>query len=312
MHAVKDQESETLQTLLEWRRAGHSVDLVTVAATWSSAPRPPGSMAVVRDDGAVAGSVSGGCIERELVAARRTNAKVHDATLVVSNHAAQAIGLTCGGELNLIFDSVDNLGTIEAVVHALGNRQRLVRTTNVCNGTASIREATPADRFAWDGTHLQCVHGPAWRVVLIGAGQLSRYVARFAQAVDFDVVVCEPRAAFREGFDIDGAKLIDALPDDAVADYASDSQTAVLALTHEPTLDDLALEEALGADCFHIGALGSLQSHEKRIARLSSLGVLPETMDRISAPVGIDIGSRSAAEIAVSIVAELVAARAAG
>jgi len=238
VHAVKDQESETLQTLLEWRRAGHSVDLVTVAATWSSAPRPPGSMAVVRDDGAVAGSVSGGCIERELVAARRTNAKVHDATLVVSNHAAQAIGLTCGGELNLIFDSVDNLGTIEAVVHALGNRQRLVRTT--------------------------------------------------------------------------GAKLIDALPDDAVADYASDSQTAVLALTHEPTLDDLALEEALGADCFHIGALGSLQSHEKRIARLSSLGVLPETMDRISAPVGIDIGSRSAAEIAVSIVAELVAARAAG
>lgn len=258
----------------------------------------------------VVGSVSGGCIERQLFETRREPGTVSGSTLTIGDDAARAVGLTCGGTLELIFDSVDDPETIEAVLVALHERRRIVRTTDVATGLSLVRDATNEDAFTWDSKQMSCVFGPSWRVLLIGAGQLSRQVAQFAIALDFDVVVCEPRAPFREAFNIDGALLVDELPDDAVTNHTTDARSAVLALAHEPSLDDLALEEALGAECFYIGALGSRRSHEKRAERLRSIGISASDIPRISAPVGIDIGSRTSAEIAVSIVAELVATRA--
>lgn len=307
---MKHPDIETLQAVRDWRRAGHGVDLVTVAATWGSAPRPVGSIAAVRDDGAVVGSVSGGCIERQLVEARRDSGALSETTLVVGDDAARAVGLTCGGKLELVFEAVDDVGSIEQVLEALAARRRVARVTDAATSRSQVRDAGPDDSFAWDGHTLSRVYGPDWRVLIVGAGELSRHVARFALALDFEVVVCEPRAPFREAFDIEGAQLLDELPDDAVEAHASDAHSAVLALTHEPSLDDLALEEAVGAACFHIGALGSKRSHAKRRDRLMSLGVSGSAIDKISAPVGLDIGSRTAAEIAVSIVAELIAVRA--
>ena len=304
-------DADLLTTLVDWRRAGRGVQLVTVASTWGSSPRPPGSMAIVRDDGAVAGSVSGGCVERQLVEAR-TSGTVDVEALVVGDDAARAVGLTCGGRLELVFEQIDDPAPFEAVLDALAARRRVVRETDVDAGCSTLADARAdaGESFAWDGRTLRRPFGPAWRVLLVGAGELSVHVARFALALDFEVIACEPRAPFREAFDVAGATLLDALPDDAVAAHAADARSAVLALTHEPTLDDLALEEALRGGCFHVGALGSRRSHAKRVARLSALGVDAAAIDRISAPVGLDIGSRTAAEIGVSIAAELVRARA--
>ena len=305
-------DAELLRTLIDWRRAGRGVQLVTVASTWGSSPRPPGSIAIVRDDGAVAGSVSGGCIERQLVEARTgADARVAVDALTVADDDARRVGLTCGGRLELVFEDVDDPGEFERLARALASRERLVRVTDVDARSSTLREAEGSgDAFAWDGHTLVRPFGPGWRVLLVGAGELSRHVARFALALDFEVIVCEPRAPFREAFDVDGALLVDELPDDAVAARATDARSAVLALAHEPTIDDLALEEALGSDCFHVGALGSRRSHAKRVDRLRGLGVAPGAMERISAPVGLDIGSRTAAEIGISIAAELVRARA--
>ncbi len=311
-------DADLLRTLVAWRRAGHAVQLVTVASTWGSSPRPPGSMAVVRDDGAVAGSVSGGCIERQLAEARsaptRTGgsvaARIDIEALTVGDDDARRVGLTCGGRLELVFEEIDDPAPFERILDALDARRRTVRTLDVDARRAGLADAGPSDAFAWDGRTLRRPFGPGWRVLLVGAGELSKHVARFCLALDFEVIACEPRAPFRADFDVAGVALLDELPDDAVAAHASDERSAVLALTHEPTLDDLALEQALGAACFHVGALGSRRSHAKRVERLSAQGVPPAALARISAPVGLDIGSRTAAEIGISIAAELVRARA--
>ncbi len=304
-------DTDTLSTLLGWRRAGFEVDLVTVVNTWGSAPRPVGSIAAVRADGAVAGSVSGGCIERQLAQSRQRDACVSTSCLRVGDDTARAVGLSCGGELELVFESIRQTASIESVLQAMTRHKRVLRELEVETGNIVLRDATAQDTFSWDGQRLCRIFGPRWRLLLIGAGELSRHVAQMALMLDFDVVVCEPRMPFREAFEIPQITLVDELPDDAVAAYVGDLHSAVLALSHDPTLDDLALEQALGTECFYIGALGSTRSHARRRQRLDAQGVDALALERISAPIGIDIGSRTSAEIAVSVVAELIERRAA-
>lgn len=325
-------ERDVLDTAIRWLDAGHAVELVTVARTWGSSPRPPGSLAAVRGDGQLVGSVSGGCIEKQLVAAFAERSADEDAgtddgtvpgsaagvaiemprtaTHEISDEEARRVGLTCGGRLELVFEHLDGSAGLAPIVRALDARRRLVRRFDVDTRRTTLAEAGPDDAFDWDGRVLTRVFGPDWRVLLVGAGELSRYVATFARTLDFDVIVVDPRAAFRETFDVAGVALVDLLPDEAVGQHAGDERSAVLALSHDPSLDDLALEEALARDCFHVAALGSRRSHAARRRRLAFLGVPERAMDRISAPAGLDIGSRTAAEIAVSIAAELVQARA--
>ena len=306
---VAASERDVLTTAARWLDAGHAVELVTVARTWGSAPRPLGSMAAVRDDGRLVGSVSGGCLERRLVEERGRGPRA--AGHRIADEEARRVGLTCGGRLELVFEAPASSAALRPLLDALDDRRRVLRRLDVEANAATLSPAGPGETFAWDGRVLERAFGPAWRVLLVGAGELSRYVASFALALDFDVVVVEPRAPFRETFDVGGVRVLDLLPDDAVAAHARDARSAVLALSHEPSLDDLALEEALGAACFHVAALGSTRSHEARRGRLRFLGVDERAIERISAPAGLAIGSRSAAEIAVSIAAELVQARAA-
>jgi len=296
---------------MRWLDAGHAVELVTVARTWGSSPRPVGSMAAVRDDGRLVGSVSGGCIEKRLVEERGdgTRSGSHE----IDDDEARRVGLTCGGRLELVFERLDSSGDLVPVLAALDARRRIVRRLDVDTRAVSLDlldADDSAEAFDWDGRVLTRLFGPAWRVLIVGAGELSRYVAGFAIALDFEVVVAEPREPFRDTFDVAGVRVVDLLPDDAVARFAADARSAVLALSHEPSLDDLALEEALGAECFHVAALGSTRSHAARRRRLAFLGVDERAVARISAPAGLDIGSRTAAEIAISIAAELVQARA--
>lgn len=336
-HEDETSEYDVIATAMRWLDAGHRVELVTVARTWGSSPRPPGSLAAVRDDGQLVGSVSGGCIEKQLVARATTHAPASVQSMHVADEDARRVGLTCGGRLELVFERLDSSALLAPIIAALDERRRIMRRVHVDSGAVSLMPvsdvaAPAADRAAdsaadstldstadstasfsndleWDGQTLSRIFGPAWRVLLVGAGELSRFTARFARAVDFEVIVCDPRESFRDAFALRGVRLIDALPDEAVALHAHDTRSAVLALSHDPTLDDLALEEAIGGDCFHIAALGSRRSHASRSSRLRFLGIEASGIARISAPAGIDIGSRTAAEIAISIVAELIRAR---
>ena len=310
-------ERDVLDTAWRWLASGHRVELVTVARTWGSSPRPPGSIAAVREDGRLVGSVSGGCIEKQLAAGFReaerevgaSDASPRTASHLVGDEEARRVGLTCGGRIELVFERLCAPDAITPILDALAERRRVVRRLDIETRTATLDDASAEDDFAWDGRVLTRVYGPAWRVLLVGAGELSRFVATFALALDFEVLVCDPRAAFRDTFDVPGIETLDLLPDEAVERHAGDARSAVLVLSHDPTLDDLALEQALARDSFHVAALGSRRSHAARRKRLAFLGVEERAMERISAPAGLDIGSRTAAEIGISIAAELVAVR---
>lgn len=308
---IASSDLEVLTGARDWLRAGHRVELVTVARTWGSSPRPAGSMAAVREDGAVVGSVSGGCIERELaesfVGKHETRALAHQ----VNDDEARRFGLSCGGRLELVFETLVDPEPLDVLISQIGARQRVCRSIVVGEPGASTAPAGKSDTFSYDGRTLRQIFGPGWQLVVIGAGQLSRYVTEFARTLDFDVIVCEPREPFRHAWQVGGVTPVDQLPDDVVLQHGRDARAAVLALTHDPALDDLALQEALPGDAFYVGALGSRRSHEKRCQRLVSLGMKETDLQRIHAPIGLDIGSRTSAEIAVSIVAELIATRAA-
>lgn len=307
--AVNSADLDVLQTCISWINAGHKVDLVTVAKTWGSSPKPPGSLAAVRDDGVLVGSVSGGCVEKQLAESFRGKGISHTHSHHINDQQARRYGLACGGELELVYESLSDAAALEVVVDKLHKRERVKRIVTVGSEEAVVEPANQSDAFSYNGERLQKVFGPAWRLLLIGAGQLSSYVATFAIACDFDILVCDPREAFRDAWSGDKTSLLSAEPHEAVIEYANDTNTAVLALTHDPNLDDEALLEALTQPCFYVGALGSKRNYEQRCERLSSL-LENNELARLHSPIGLAIGSRTSAEIAISIVAELVKVRA--
>lgn len=306
---MQSSAQDVLETCVEWLGAGRQVELVTVARTWGSSPRPPGSIAAVRDDGTLVGSVSGGCVEKQLSEQFRgqQHARVH--THKVDDEQAKRFGLACGGELELVYETLNEAAPLQAILKALNARERIKRCLSVKTQDAVIDTADRSDVFSWDGAILQQVFGSSWRVLIVGAGELSRYTAQFAKALDFDVVVVEPRPEFHAAWSVDGVTLLADSPDDAVLEWAVDDQSAVLALTHDPNLDDMALMEALPSKAFYVGALGSTRNYEKRCIRLAGLDVPAVAIKRLRGPIGLSIGSRTSAEIAISIMAELIQVR---
>lgn len=313
MTQINNSDTEVLVQAIEWLESGHSIELVTVARTWGSSPRPPGSIAAVRNDGHIVGSVSGGCIEKQLAIriddATRAQAFSHE----ISNDEARRFGLPCGGHLELVFEKMHDAGDLKKILLSMQQRKRLARTVNLSENTTTnqiqYKEVDRSVEFSYNGSQLTKVFGPGWRMLLIGAGQLSRYVAQFSVALDYEVIVCEPREEFASSFDIPGVTVTSVLPDEAVLKYATDHHSVVLALTHDSNLDDSALIEALPSNAYYVGALGSRANNDRRRKRLTGIGV--EKVDRLHGPVGLAIGSRSAAEIAISIMAELVQMRSA-
>ena len=311
--SVQHSDLEVIFTAADWLQQNHSVHLVTVVRTWGSSPRPVGSMAAVRDDGVLIGSVSGGCVEKQLSERFLQQDQTQPSERVISHHIddeqARRFGLSCGGELELVFELMDSNDALEPLRQSLQKRERVTRRVDVTNGESQIKTSTSADRFEFDGKQLTKVFGPDWRLLLIGAGQLSRFTAEFALALDYEVIVCDPRPGFREAWSVEGTTLVDLSPDDAVLRYAVDQYSAVLALSHDPNVDDMALMEALPGQAFYVGALGSRANYEKRKHRLLAIGLEPDEIDRLHGPVGLDIGSRTSAEIAVSIIAHLISER---
>ena len=307
-----------LEDVLAWREAGSRVTLVTVVETWGSAPRPPGALLAVRDDGRVSGSVSGGCVEDDLIARIRRGEydQLQRPSMVaygVTKDEAARFGLPCGGTLRLVQEPVQDTTWIREVLARTQAHQLVARELRLSTGEVVLREASRGEAVRFDGQTLLSFFGPRWRLLLIGAGQLSRAVAQMAGLLDFEVLVCDPREEYAAGLDMEGVTRVEGMPDEAVLALAPDAHTAVVALTHDPKLDDMALMEALNSGAFYVGALGSRRNQTARKQRLAEhFGMSETALARLHGPVGLAIGAKTPAEIAVSIVAQIVQERNAG
>lgn len=304
-----------LRTAAGWRAESRSVVLGTITRTWGSAPRPVGSLVAVRDDGLITGSVSGGCIEDDLVAQLRAGSlAVERPTPLrygVGAEEARRFGLPCGGTLELMLEPLGPQSGLDELLVRLERGERVRRTLDLTTGSATLADAEPgADTLSLNDSQLVSHHGPQWRLLVIGAGQMTDYLAQMALALGYGVTVCDPRAEYADGFALAGVTLTRDMPDDVVIAFKPDGATAIVALTHDPKLDDLALMEALKGAAFYVGAIGSRVNQAKRRARLGEhFGLTEAELDRLHGPVGLDIGARTPPEIALSILAEMTAVR---
>lgn len=303
-----------LNAAIEWLHAGRRTVLATVVETWGSSPRPVGAWLAIRDDGQVVGSVSGGCVEDDLIARIRSGELLAEdvpelVTYGVTREQAARFGLPCGGRLRLVIEPAPEVGLLEELRARIHAKRLTVRELDTCSGRSVLRDATRGETFFFDGRLMRTLYGPRWRLIVIGAGQLSQYVCEMALAADYEVVVIDPREEFAEGLANPAITFRRDMPDDAILDLTVDAHTAIVALTHDPKLDDMALLEALKSPAFYVGALGSRTNSAKRRERLALFDLTADEIDRLHGPVGLFIGARSPAEMAVSILAEITAAK---
>jgi len=306
-------DREILETAVNWIGQGFSPLLVTVVRTWGSSPRPVGSLMLMREDGLHTGSVSGGCVEEDLVSRYRSQ-QLSDSfpSMIdygINRQEATRLGLPCGGRLELLIEQLYSVTALQVLLDTHQSRQLVSRQVCLSTGEVSLHPTSAAEDFSYTQDAVKKVFGPRWQLLLIGAGHLSQCVAQVALMLDYHVIVCDPRDAYSETWTVEGAELLRVMPDDAVRMYASHPRSVVVALTHDPKLDDMALLDALSSEAFYVGALGSKRNSELRRERLEALGVTEQQLRRLHAPVGLAIGSRTPAEIAVSIMAEVTSRR---
>lgn len=309
---------------LDWHRAGKGAVIATVVETWGSAPRPVGSQLVISGDGEIAGSVSGGCVEGAVVAEALDaidSGKASVMSFGVSDDEAFAVGLACGGEIKV---SVEPVGphipeamladlvaaraarkTVALAVNPSTWERRLIAPGDDDQLAAAVVTRARADKSGFEDDWFIGLHNPPLRMVVVGAVHIAQPLMTISRLSGYDPVLIDPREAFGSSARFPGETIIHDWPDEALAAHGLDPRTAVVTLTHDPKLDDPAIRTALGSDCFYLGCLGSNRTHGKRVARLKEAGFDDVAISRIHAPVGLDIGSKSPAEIAVSIMAEI-------
>lgn len=306
-------DSEVLHTALDWLESGDPVFLITVAKTWGSSPRRPGALMAIHPDGRFSGSVSGGCVEDDL--AQRVMKGEFDSSLPrleeygVRPEQTQRVGLPCGGRLSLVIERIAGSSELRKLVEALDRRLQLARTVRLSTGDTELQPVQQDSRLLFDGERLVKVFGPQSRLLLIGAGELTRRVAQLGLTLDFAVTICDSRPEYAAGWQVDGCDFATSPPAETLKILRPDQRTAVLALSHTPALDDAALATALHSKAFYIGALGSVSNQRARCKRLQQQGITARQLERLHGPVGLDIGSRTPAEIAVAIMAALIKQR---
>ncbi len=301
---------EVLTHARDWLKAGHKIWLVTVTRTFGASPRPPGSMMAMRDDAIIVGSVSGGCIEDDLVARRAefTGAPRWEA-YGVSSAEAQRFGLPCGGQLEVLIESGVTAASIDAAIARIASGEVFARVVDLKSGEWSFEPALPTDEAVRGETHFRCVHGPRWRLLLIGASEIAHYLAEVAGSLDFQVYLCDPREEFQRAWRVAGSQWITGMPDDAVLAFKPDGHSVIVTVSHDPKLDDMALMEALKSEAFYVGAVGSGKTSAERRKRLQEFDLSEAQVARLHGPVGLALGSRTPPEIAIAILAELVGVR---
>lgn len=313
---MRSLDVQVLARVVDWLQSGTRVWLCTIVDTWGSSPRPIGSMLAVNAAGQWAGSVSGGCLEEDLI--RRFTEETPETAAPsfvdygVTDADKSRFQLPCGGQIRLLIEplsgDVATAHMVELVEH-LERREPVTRVLSLSGAAPVLQAATLAPGVLQEGSSIYHTLGPRTRMLLIGAGEVSRFIARFAAASDFDVTVCEPRETFLNGWDEPGIETLQVLPDDLIRKRFQDRYCAILALAHDPRVDDMALLEAFRSSAFYIGAMGSQRTSAARRERLFQLGVDRNAMTRLHAPIGFNIGSKTPAEIAISAMAQVVAER---
>ena len=304
---------EVLKTCKQWIDDGRRCELVTVIKTWGSSPRPEGATLAVCDDGRVVGSVSGGCIEDDLIARVRaegiTRTLPEIVTYGITADEAHRFGLPCGGTIQLAIEPLSPHSKVAELLQRLSHHELVARRLDLATGAVTVGPATGGMTLHVSDVALTTIHGPRWRLLIIGAGQLSRFLAHIALGMDYHVTVCDPREEYRDGWQLHGVEVLHAMPDDLVIEMKLDSRSAVVALTHDPKLDDLALMEALKSEAFYVGAIGSRSNNAKRRERLKEFDLSDTQLSKLHGPIGLYIGSKTPSEIAISILAELTAVK---
>lgn len=303
---------EVLKRAEDWLLAGHKVHLFTVVQTWGSSPRLPGAILVVREDGHLVGSVSGGCVEDDLADKARHGQLPTTPSLIeygVDKDEAQRFGIPCGGRLMVFAEPLHDAALIQLVIESIAQRQQIRRSVRINSGEVMLGEGRPGAMPYLEGDWFHNYFGPKWRLLIIGANHLGAMLAQYAQPLDFEVLVCDPRAEMRAEWQVPGITWADGMPDDVVLAIQPDPTTAIVAVTHDPKLDDMALLEALKCNAFYVGALGAQSNQAKRRDRMRMFDLTETEIARLHGPVGLPIGSRTPAEIAISILAEIIQVR---
>lgn len=304
--------SDTISEIaLEWHRAGRGATLATVVETWGSAPRPVGAQLVIDRDGAMEGSVSGGCVEGAVILEAIEALSDGGSRILefgVSDDEAFAVGLACGGRIRVMVEPVGE-GIPEDVLAELVAARAARRAVTYRVDTNSWErgvEAVGAETMSgFDGDVFRAAHHPPLRMIIVGAVHIAQHLADMAVACGWEPVLIDPRPVFGSKERFPGRRIVDDWPDEAIDALGLDRRTAVVTLTHDPKLDNPAIERVLRSDALYLGCLGSTRTHAKRVAHLEGAGFSTDEIARIHAPVGLNIGARSPAEIAVSVMAQI-------
>ena len=321
LSAVISTENRVIEVLSQWLKPGESAWLCTIVKTWGSSPRPAGSVLALHPEYGIVGSLSGGCIEEALI--RKLSSASSDFSPIsapflydyaISTDDQIRYSLPCGGQLTILVEhltaSPETEQHFSSILDAFDTRKRIGREVSLKDGGMSLLSAVNVEsgvNVLTDSVTMS--FGPQFRMLLLGAGEVSYYVAQIASTVDFAVTLCEPRETFLQGFQQEGVEVIQCLPDDLVRERFFDPYCAVIALAHDPRVDDMALMEALKTEAFYIGAMGSLRTSEDRRERLAQLDCTSAEIEKLHGPIGFNIGSKKPAEIAISIMAQVLAER---
>jgi len=321
---MQSSQHHIISRVAAWLNEGKAVWLCTILKTWGSSPRPVGAMMACTLDGEMVGSISGGCIEEDFLKQLRegelkTRYEQEQKPFVVhygvSAEEQARLRLPCGGQLHVLLEFLqageNNQKVFAQIAQALDSHQCISRQVNLLTGQVEPVDETPDSDEAvimFENTMLHSL-SPRYRLLLLGAGDVARYVAELALSMDYDVTLCDPRPAYLDNWFVPGVQVTADLPDDVVRDNFSNPYSGVIALAHDPRVDDMALMEALKTEAFYIGAMGSDRTSANRRQRLPELGLSEEEIARLHAPIGFAIGSKTPLEIAIAIMAEVTAVR---
>ncbi|WP_353193063.1 XdhC family protein [Pandoraea pnomenusa] len=306
-------DAEVLEAVARWQAQGDDVLLATVARTWGSAPRPVGAMMAMTSRGRVVGSVSGGCIEDDLLAkvaaGFRPGLRPHVQIYGMTADEAHRFGLPCGGTLELVIERVTSRSALDAMREAIDAGRLGVRELDLRTGLARVRGVAQPGAFAYTPTRLTVPFGPRWRIIVIGDGQLTHHLVSMAVPLGYQIVICDPRDIHDVTQDSAHVTHTREMPDDLIVRLRPDGNTAIVALTHDPKLDDMALLEALKSDAFYVGAIGSHRNQAARRERLGMFDLTTTQIERLYGPIGLPLGARTPPEIALAILSEMTALR---
>lgn len=314
---MNSMDQQVLSQLAEWLKAGKQSWLCTIINTFGSSPRPVGSLLACCEDGHFSGSLSGGCVEDDLresiVAGQLAKDKPERIQYGVAVEDVMRLGLPCGGTLEVVVEPIDpsQASHYRTLADAILKRQQMRRRVNISTGETDIQPTDHFSPLSLQDDVMTHTYGPSFQLLLIGAVQVAYYLTEIARGLDYQVAICDPRQELVESFQLTDITIDTGMPDDWLRDKVVDQHTAVIALCHDPRIDDMALMEVLHRDAFYIGAMGSARTSEQRRQRLLALDVPEASLARLHAPVGLDIGSKTPPEIAIAIMAQLTQLRAA-